>query len=469
MSQENHKNLIADFIAGNRFGLILIDIIAISAAWLLSYEIRQLLSPIFGYPLNPRMYYIEALPIIIVVWLIANSMYGLYNKLKRMNYFFILRAVFKSALMGSLVTMSLAYWLREFSLGRSSTLIFIFLAFIFLLIARTIYLKISESLIKKGFGLLNTLVVGAGETGIRALQKISEHPEFGYNVIGFLDDDANKQNTVICNVPVIGPLKDLNGLIKKHNIDKVIFAIPSLTKEQIFQMIAESDERSLIYMIISNVFPVMSENMYFEDIGGIPTFILKAGHGLKLYDAFKRITDVFAAIFFLIISIPFIPFICFAIKLNSKGPILFKQKRVGLGGKTFTIYKFRTMFADASLYEKAPRSYDDPRITRVGKFLRRWSIDELPQFINVLKGDMSIIGPRPEMPFIVEKYQEWQKKRLEVRPGITGLWQVLGRKELPLEEHLEYDFYYIKNRSVSLDVAIIFKTTLEVIKQKGAY
>jgi exopolysaccharide biosynthesis polyprenyl glycosylphosphotransferase len=463
------KNLIANFIAGNRFGLVIIDTISISVAWILSYEIRQFLVPFFGYPLNPRSNYLKALPIIIIVWLIANSMYGLYNKLKRMNYFFILRAVFKSALLGSLITMSLAYWLREFSLGRSSTMIFLFLAFIFLLITRSLYLKIGESLIKKGHGLLNTLVVGAGETGIRAIQKISEHPEFGYNVVGFLDDDSAKYGTIVCNVPVLAPLKELNRLIKVHAIDKVIFAIPSLSKEQIFHMIAESEDQSIIFMIISNVFPVMSENMYFEDIGGIPTFILKAERGLKLYDFVKRISDMLISLLFMILGFPVVPFICLAIKLDSKGPVLFKQQRVGLKGKKFTIYKFRTMHTTASSYEKAPNAANDPRITRIGSLLRRFSLDELPQFFNVLIGDMSIIGPRPEMPFIVEEYQEWQKKRLDVRPGITGLWQVLGRKELPLEENLEYDFYYIKNRSLSLDIAILFKTIIEVLKQKGAY
>lgn len=222
-------------------------------------------------------------------------------------------------------------------------------------------------------------------------------------------------------------------------------------------------------MIVSNIFPVMTENMFFEDIGGTPYFILKSNDEAKIYDYIKRAIDIIASIIFLIISLPVIPLITLAIKLDSKGSVIFKQERVGLNGKIFTIYKFRTMFISADRYEKSPNSKDDPRVTRVGKILRRFSLDEIPQFINVIKGDMSLIGPRPEMPFIVNKYKEWQKKRLEVRPGITGLWQVLGRKELQLEENLEYDFYYIANRSLSLDIAILIKTFFMVIRQKGAF
>jgi lipopolysaccharide/colanic/teichoic acid biosynthesis glycosyltransferase len=157
------------------------------------------------------------------------------------------------------------------------------------------------------------------------------------------------------------------------------------------------------------------------------------------------------------------------IKLDSPGKALIKQKRVGKDGGIFEMYKFRTMKNDTGLYEKAPFSPDDPRITKFGKFLRKTSLDELPQLINVLKGEMSLVGPRPEMPFIVENYSNWQRKRLEVKPGLTGLWQILGRKDLPLHENIEYDFYYIKNQSLILDMVILVKTVWTVIRGKGAF
>lgn len=455
--------------AHSKLILIILDSISISAAWILSYILRQQLISLFGYPLNPFIYYLKIMPFLIPTWLIANSIYGLYYKIKKVNYIFIMQAVLKSTLLSGLITMSIAFWLKEFSIGRSTIFIFIIIAFIFLLITRTLYVELNNLIMKKTNGLTNTLIVGAGETGIRALQKISEHPEFGYNIVGFLDDDTKKQNTTICNIPVIGSLKDLKHLVNVLQINKIIFAIPSLPKDKILQMITDIKKNNAMYMIVSNIFPVMAENMFFEDIGGIPYFILKSNDEAKIYDYIKRAIDIIASIIFLFISLPVIPFIILAIKLDSKGPVIFKQDRVGLNEKLFTIYKFRTMFTAVNKYEKSPNSENDPRITKVGKILRRFSLDEIPQFINVLKGDMSLIGPRPEMPFIVNKYKEWQKKRLEIRPGITGLWQVLGRKELPLEENLEYDFYYIANRSFSLDMAILIKTFLMVLKQKGAF
>lgn len=183
----------------------------------------------------------------------------------------------------------------------------------------------------------------------------------------------------------------------------------------------------------------------------------------------KRIFDLVFSIFTLVIASPIIAVIVLAIKLDSSGKAVLLQQRVGKDGKLFNMYKFRTMYKESSLYQKSPRKRNDKRVTRVGKFLRRTSIDELPQLINVLKGEMSIVGPRPEMPFIVKKYKQWEKRRLVVKPGLTGLWQILGRKDLPLHKNLEYDFYYINNQSFILDLVIIFKTIPVVIRGIGAY
>jgi lipopolysaccharide/colanic/teichoic acid biosynthesis glycosyltransferase len=149
--------------------------------------------------------------------------------------------------------------------------------------------------------------------------------------------------------------------------------------------------------------------------------------------------------------------------------VFFAQQRVGRGGRPFTLYKLRTMRADAEPYAVAPRAGDDPRVTRYGRWLRRTSIDELPQLWNVLRGDMSLVGPRPEMPFIAERYDDWQRRRLSVSPGITGLWQILGRKDLPMHENLQYDFYYIRNRSLGMDLSLLLRTVWTVLSRRGAY
>ena len=188
-----------------------------------------------------------------------------------------------------------------------------------------------------------------------------------------------------------------------------------------------------------------------------------------LYFFMKRILDILVALVGLVVLLPFLPIVLLIIKRDSPGPALVAQKRVGFRGGLFTLYKLRTMKQEVDLYALAPRNHEDERITRVGSFLRKYSIDELPQLWNVLKGDMSLVGPRPEMPFIVEKYEPWQRLRLDVRPGITGLWQIFGRKDLPLHENIEYDLYYFFNQSLFLDLAIIIKTVPHLFFPKGAY
>jgi len=188
-----------------------------------------------------------------------------------------------------------------------------------------------------------------------------------------------------------------------------------------------------------------------------------------IYIILKELLDKITALILVILTLPYWIVIAVVIKIDSKGPVFFWHKRVGKNGKPFNIYKFRTMHRDAQANAQAPSAKDDPRVTRVGKFLRQFSLDEIPQLINVIKGDMSLVGPRPEMPFIVETYQQWQRDRFLVKPGITGLWQIAGRKDLPLQDNIEYDFYYINNRSLILDLAILFETISIVFIKRGAY
>jgi len=204
---------------------------------------------------------------------------------------------------------------------------------------------------------------------------------------------------------------------------------------------------------------------------------MDAGHFARLedesrkpyYEAVKSVCDFVLALASLIIFAPFWLIIVILIHLDSKGRAVFKHTRIGRDGKPFTLYKFRTMYQGVKDQELAPRNPRDERVTRVGRFLRRTSLDEVPQLINILKGEMSLVGPRPEMPFIVEHYRPIERKRLLVKPGLTGIWQIMGRKDLPLHHNLEFDFYYIRNRSLLLDFVIILKTVAVVISGKGAY
>ncbi len=452
-----------------RVMLILIDSIAVALGWISSYFLREVLSPLFGKPINPFSVYLKVLPLVVVLWIIGNASFGLYQRIRSKTGFEELTKILKADFMGLLILMAMGFLFKEYDFGRSVVLLTGITNLVFLSLGRWIFRKYEQYLIKKGEGVVRALIIGAGTTGIRALQKITDNPDIGYEVVGFLDDDPDKQGRMIGKVPVLGPLSSLREIVQKYNVDEVIFAIPSLPHERILSLIMEVDDLDLTIRVVSDLFGVLAHETNIDLIEDFPIFDLKGGQAGPLYDISKRIFDLTLATVGLVVTLPLWVIIAIAIKLDSPGPVIFKQERVGKDGKIFTMYKFRTMYRDAPKFSYAPSDKNDPRITRVGRFLRSTSLDELPQLINVIKGEMSLVGPRPEMPFIVEQYEEWQRKRLEVLPGITGLWQILGRKDIPLHENLEYDFYYIKNRSFWLDLTILLKTIPILIKRKGAY
>ncbi len=449
--------------------LIFLDALAISAGWVFSYFIRDWLSGVFGKQINTFSVYLEALPLVVILWIIGNASFGLYQRIKSKTGFEELTKILKADFMGLLILMAMAFLFKGYDFGRSVVLLTGVTNLIFLSFGRWAFRRYERLLIKKGEGVTRALIIGAGTTGIRALQKITDNPDIGYKVAGFLDDDPLKQGQDIGKIQVLGPLSSLREIVEKYSIDEMIFAIPSLPHQRILKLIMDVDDLDLTVRVVSDLFGVLAHETNIDLIEDFPIFDLKGGKAGPFYDISKRIFDLTIAILGLIISLPIWIFIAIAIKFDSRGPVIFKQERVGKNGEIFTMYKFRTMYKETPKFSYAPSDKNDPRITHVGRFLRSTSLDELPQLLNVVKGEMSIVGPRPEMPFIVEQYEDWQRKRLEVLPGITGLWQILGRKDLPLHENLEYDFYYIKNRSFWLDISIILKTIPVLLKQKGAY
>lgn len=449
--------------------LLITDALIISASWFSAYFIRWALTPVFGYAINPFYIYLESYPIMLVLWVTTNSIFGIYKPNKIKKNLEEIKSVLRGVILSALVVMSVSFLFKEYDFARSVLLIFIALGFILTGLSRAILFSVSNKLKSSGYGNIKCIIVGAGTTGIRALQRILDHPEKGYDVVGFLDDDPQKLNLHISKRPVLGKIDDIREIVEHDNIDEVFIAIPSLPHSRIMSLIMKCEGLSVGFRIASDLFGVIAHNADIEFIDDFPVFDLKEEKENEMYDFFKRLMDITFATIFILLFIPFWIIIPILIKLDSKGSIFFVHERIGLNGKPFRIYKFRTMHSTTNPYEHSPKKSNDNRITRIGKFLRQTSLDEIPNLFNVLKGDMSIVGPRPEMPFIVAKYEEWQKKRLTVKPGITGLWQILGRKDIPLQENLEYDFYYIKNRSLLLDIIIILKTIPTILSRKGAY
>ncbi len=449
--------------------LICVDAVLFFLIWIGGYYLRRYLNPYFARVINPVDSYYHAAPLVIVLWIIITAYYRLYNFRERFSGFDQLVRIFKAALVSLIGLLALAYLFRHLEIGRSVIILSATGVFLYLYISRTFLRYVKRTVLARGIGLTRAIIVGAGDAGNKVKEQIIGHPESGFDVLGFVDDDVKKSEQYINGVPVLGKIDDLPRLIREHNVEQVFLAIPSLPSAELINIIVNCESTPVEFRVVSDMFGVLTSTVKIDEVDEVP--IVRVPHpGLSPWQAgIKRLLDIIVATLLLIIfAIPSL-IIAIIIALDTRGPAIFKQERVGKDGKPFTMYKFRTMHVDVKPYEEAPATAKDPRITRFGKLLRCTSLDEIPQILNVLTGSMSMVGPRPEMPFIVDRYEEWQKRRLEVKPGITGLWQIAGRKNLPLYLNLEYDFYYIRNQSILLDITILLKTIPVVLFSKGAF
>ena len=311
------------------------------------------------------------------------------------------------------------------------------------------------------------LIYGAGELGQALYRSIVNSPKLGIVPVGFIDDDLNRQETVYCRngyntsncLRVLGSRKDVRRLKKELDIDEVYVAISNIDFSALTNILDFLKAEKIRVSFVPNLYKVFVHKMRMEEIGQIP-IVREENYIDSSYVRVKSYIDLFLSFILLCLSWPLFVVIALAIKMDSKGSIFFRHERVGKDGKIFRLYKFRTMVMDTDPYTVNPLDHNDPRITRVGRLLRKTSLDELPQVINVLKGEMSFVGPRPEMLFIVAGYNEIHKERLKVLPGITGLWQLSGDRKKAIHENMDYDLYYIRNASFFLDVAILIETLI---------
>ncbi len=312
------------------------------------------------------------------------------------------------------------------------------------------------------------LIYGAGELGRRLFREIHNSPRMNTQVVGFVDDDPAKKGLEIApsgfctDKPcrVLGDVESLPFLVHVHGVQEIYIAASKLNHERFRGLLDICRKLGVDIAFVPYMHDIFAHRVRLDHLGNLPLIREKRVTTDKNFDLVKRGMDLFMCAVLGAFLLPVMVLIALAIKKDSKGPVFFKQKRVGKNGRIFNMYKFRSMHKDAPKYAVNPDTNFDPRITRVGRFLRRTSLDELPQIINVLKGEMSFVGPRPEMPFIVEQYNEIHKERLQVLPGITGLWQLSGDRKKAIHENMDYDLYYIYNRSFFLDVTILIQTLI---------
>lgn len=406
------------------------------------------------------------------------AMRGLYRLPRAASALDDLSTIFTAAGL-SLMTLFAASTFVRYPAESRLTLIFAwFLITLLVLLGRALYLWLLSVLHQHGVGVAHTLVVGDNTVGRMIMQALVGRPHLGYEVAGFLATDGDSD---FGRFRRLGTPDELGQVIQDYDISQVVIALPSARHEAIMRIVDHCRRDGVQFRLVPDLYEMSLGRLDIDTVSGIPLMGLKE-HAIKGVNFFiKRLIDVVMASVALVVLSPVFALLALLVWLEDRADSpFFGQLRVGRGGRTFTCWKFRSMRpnADAQLadlleYNEAEgpifKMRDDPRRTRVGGFLRRWSIDELPQLWNVLKGEMSIVGPRPATPREVALYEDWQRQRLETPPGLTGLWQVSGRSELGFSEQVLLDVMYIENWSLGLDLRIMLRTAPAVLSGKGAF
>ncbi|HVU69207.1 MAG TPA: sugar transferase [Ktedonobacteraceae bacterium] len=407
----------------------------------------------------------------------------------------VLRGLYSIRLSGNLViqmrqiatslTLGLAVLLTYFFIFQppsSSRLLVPFIwigAVVILCVGRLVLSLFMGFLHRLGLGETRLLVVGSGRLGKMIMQHIAATPNLGYSIVGFLHDTHEPAGN-FGRFRMLGTLDDLAMVIRSMQVDEVIIALPSELHQQTIRSVRLCERLGASFMLVPELYELSLSRIDLVAIEGIPLLGIKQKQINPVQRAIMRATDIAGAALVLLLGSPL--WLCFAllIRLTSPGEVIFSQPRVGAGERQFNCYKFRSMYKNAEQMQAALlakneaqgplfKMKDDPRVTGIGKFLRRTSLDEIPQLLNVLKGDMSLVGPRPPLPREVAQYEEWQKGRLAVKPGLTGLWQVRGRSDLSFDEGVLMDLYYIENWSLRLYFHILMRTIPAVLFSRGAY
>ncbi|MFP3896641.1 MAG: undecaprenyl-phosphate glucose phosphotransferase [Anaerolineales bacterium] len=452
---------------------IAVDLAMAALAFYAAYQIRMLVPFPLPLRLGPFGNYDEELALQIVSFLVTFSLFGLYHlrwEGSRIDLFYtVLAATSIATLMATALTYLILPQNRDLARG---------------MILYSWALSVPLVLMGRAFtGLLKKyarrrhperlLFVGTGDAARILLQKVSQAPNLGYEVVGFVDDEH--VGSRVAGLSVLGPQSDLASIVREHNIQEVVIALPEASHEDLLDMIADCESEKATIRIFPDVFQIVASEVRMSDMDGLPLLTVRdvAIRGWK--QAAKRGLDLVVSVGGLVFLSPIMLLIALLIKLDSKGPVFYAQERVGLDGKPFYMIKFRSMREDAE-EETGPvwARADDPRCTRLGRFLRRTSLDELPQLINVLRGEMSLVGPRPERPIFVEQFRQVLPRYMErhnEKAGLTGWAQVNGlRGDTSIVERTKYDLYYIENWSLLFDLKIIVRTIVKQFRgDRNAY
>lgn len=470
-----------------RFLLIVTDALVIAVTFFLAFEVRAFLRRIYPFDFFPDEIifarevsmtgHLSVLPIFIILYLLTLNFVGIYNAFRRLDFVEIIWAAASAVLFGTGLFGAIAFGFKLTSVNRSFIVIFSILSIITLSTEKIILQKILRQFWQRGIHCKNILIVGTGHRARQFAERLEALREFGYQIMGFVDDQHPKPEEL--KRPYLGRLSDIPRILRTEVVDLVAFVVPRSMLDKIGDYIHDCELQGKEVTVAIDLYDHHVGSVCLADLAGIPVLQFETTF-LNRWDVmFKRLLDVVVSGILIFLLSPILLAIALLIKkVSPDGPVFFRQKRCGLNGRVFNLLKFRTMVPNAEELQKELQHLNeasgpvfkitnDPRIIPYGRFLRKFSLDELPQLFNVFVGHMSLVGPRPPIPKEVEDYDDWQRRKLSVRPGITCIWQVSGRNRIAFEDWMRLDLQYIDNWSLWLDFKILLKTIPAVLAGSG--
>lgn len=460
----------------NRIALV-VNTVVIVGAFGLAYFLRQQYPPV----LQPFTKYAWALLVILPVWLYLLTKYQLFASLRILSGFDLLWRVVAVQISGGIIVSSVIFFVARDFFSRGLLLWFFLLSGLFLLILHIFRRLLLGVFRRYGYNYRQLLVVGTEESSSRFLELVREHADWGLRIAGFVQLPGDATREAIHGHLVLGRSGDLIDICKRQPIDEVVFCLPGESIKVAEEHVSALEELGTTSRVVMDLYEGKQTRREWSMFHGELPILTICNKSLDAQQLFlKRVLDIIGAIVGLSLLFLMLPFVAMAIKLDSHGPVFFGQERIGLNGRVFKCWKFRSMHADAEQRKQGLldrnemkgaifKISDDPRITRVGKFLRKSSLDEFPQFWNVLRGEMSLVGTRPPTFGEVANYENWHRRRISIKPGITGLWQVSGRNQITdFDEIVRLDIRYIETWSLWLDIKILLKTCWVLVDRRGA-
>lgn len=456
--------------------LVVIDALITASSFMLAYFVKfYILNDGPGVGVLPAKDYFELLAFIVPAYMLLYYICGVYAPKRTVRKRFEVYGIIRTNTIGIVALIIVLYMIvREIHFSRSVMVIFYFLNVFFASVFRVVLRDGLQSIRKKGYNLKHVLLVGYSRAAEEYVDRILDNPQWGYSVYGILDNNI-PEDTDYRKVKVLGGLDQLENILTDNKMDEIAITL-SLNDYDYLGIIVAACEKSGVHTkFVPDYNSLIPSKPYTEDMLGLPVINIRYVPLNNMGNMFvKRVVDIIGSLFGIIITSPIMLLSAVLVKCSSPGPVIFKQERVGLHNKPFYMYKFRSMEMQSEKSEKkAWTTKNDPRVTKIGRILRGTSLDELPQLFNILKGDMSLVGPRPERPHFVDKFKEEIPRYMvkhQVRPGLTGWAQVNGyRGDTSIRKRIEYDLYYIENWTLGMDIKIILMTFLKGFINKNAY